>query len=80
MRSTACRTFTRLPLRLCAVAVFALLTFSLAPPGLRAQTFDATALRQPTDLGMTWLIKAGDDPAYAQTGYDDSKWTPFDPN
>jgi phosphoserine phosphatase RsbU/P len=37
-------------------------------------------MRQPTDLGMHWLIKAGDDPAYARTGFDDSQWTNFDPN
>jgi hypothetical protein len=29
---------------------------------------------------MTWLIKAGDDPAYARADYDDSNWTRFDPN
>ena len=29
---------------------------------------------------MPWLIHAGDDPAYAQAGFDDSHWMPFDPN
>jgi phosphoserine phosphatase RsbU/P len=52
----------------------------LSPWLMVAQTFDATTLRQPTDLGITWLIKAGDDPAYARTDYDDSKWTVVDPN
>jgi len=80
MQSMACRAFTRPRLRACAAAALVLLTLCLAPCALRAQTFDATALRQPTDMGMTWLLKAGDDPAYAQPGYDDSKWTVVDPN
>ncbi|MGO8756529.1 MAG: SpoIIE family protein phosphatase [Terracidiphilus sp.] len=29
---------------------------------------------------MTWLAKPGDDPAYAQPGFDDSQWTRLDPN
>jgi stage II sporulation SpoE-like protein len=40
--------------------------------------FDATNLREPTDLGAIWLIHAGDDPAYARPDFDDSQWTPFD--
>jgi hypothetical protein len=47
-------------------------------PGLRAQSFDATNLPQPTDLGGKWLIHAGDDPAYAGPDFDDSSWTRFD--
>lgn len=39
---------------------------------LGAQTFDATNLREPVQMGMTWLVHAGDDPAYAQPGFDDS--------
>ena len=46
----------------------------------QAQSFDATALRQPTDMGMNWLVKADDDPAYAQTNFDDSHWMVVDPN
>lgn len=46
----------------------------------RAQTFDATTLRQPADLGMNWLLQVGDDPAWAQAGYDDSRWMVVDPN
>ena len=57
----------------------------LTPAPLRAQTpqagtFDATTLRHPTALDMNWLIKAGDDPSYAQPNFDDSKWTVVDPN
>jgi hypothetical protein len=50
-----------------------------AAPGLNAQTFDATNLRQPTALAATWLVRDGDDPAYAQPGFDDSQWIRFDP-
>ncbi|MGA9673553.1 MAG: SpoIIE family protein phosphatase [Terracidiphilus sp.] len=45
-----------------------------------AQTFDATHLREPADLSASWLVKAGDDPAYANPNFDDSHWTPFDPH
>jgi sigma-B regulation protein RsbU (phosphoserine phosphatase) len=63
------------------LAVLAVAVFLLTFPGatLPAQTFDATMLRQPTNLAATWLVKAGDDPAYAQPGFDDSNWTRFDP-
>ena len=43
-----------------------------------AQGFDATGIRQPADLDAGWLIHAGDDPAYAQPDFDDSRWMPFD--
>jgi len=42
--------------------------------------FDATQLRQPENLVGPWLVKAGDDPAYAQPGFDDSQWQVFDAN
>jgi sigma-B regulation protein RsbU (phosphoserine phosphatase) len=45
-----------------------------------AQTFDATNLREPVELGGTWLVHAGDDPAYVRPEFDDSEWTPFDPH
>ena len=47
--------------------------------GSAAQSYDATALRQPIDLGMKWALHAGDDPAYAQPGFDDSHWMVVDP-
>ena len=59
----------------CIVAIL----LALLAPQVRTQTFDATALRQPTDLGMNWLMYAGDDPAYAQANFDDSHWTVVDP-
>lgn len=42
--------------------------------------FDATTLRQPTDLVNTWLVQPGDNPAYADPAYDDSHWMRFDPH
>ena len=72
--------------RLAGICLFASLGLLLLPPApLRAQTpqagtFDATTLRQPTDLGVVWLIKAGDDPSYARADFDDSKWTSLDTN
>jgi hypothetical protein len=62
----------------------ALVIVSLYAPDLRAQSqaqvFDATNLRQPTPLGAGWLVQPGDDPAYAQPGFDDSHWLRFDAN
>ena len=66
----------RLPSFLAAAAAFLCVAF--APSRAQAQTFDATTLRQPTDLATTWLVKAGDNPAYADPDFDDSSWTRFD--
>ena len=51
---------------------------AIAAPALNAQSFDATNLRQPTDLKAAWLVHQGDDPAYAQPNFDDSHWSKFD--
>ncbi|HVN94414.1 MAG TPA: SpoIIE family protein phosphatase [Terracidiphilus sp.] len=68
-------------LRLSTISLIVLGSFWLLEPGLLgAQTFDASELRQPKDLSMNWLVKAGDDPAYAQPNLDDSKWTVVDPS
>jgi phosphoserine phosphatase RsbU/P len=56
------------------------LCFALGSSIARAQTFDATDLREPADLGCKWLVTSGDDPGYARTDLDDSHWTPFDPH
>src|ERR1700734_1114622 len=56
---------------------------SAAGPSIAQSTtpvFDASDLRQPTQLNVKWLVQAGDDPAYAKPSYDDSQWIPFDPN
>ncbi|MGH9605648.1 MAG: SpoIIE family protein phosphatase [Terracidiphilus sp.] len=66
----------RIPLRLFALA--AILLAAQLP--LYAQTFDATHLTKPTGLDTTWLIQAGDNPSWAQPGFDDSHWTRFNPN
>jgi len=63
----------------CLLLVVVALLLAVAALPLRAQTFDATALTQPTVLGGTWLIHAGDDPAYAQPGFDDSGWIRYNP-
>jgi hypothetical protein len=47
-------------------------------PFASAQSFDATTLRQPAQIGAIGLVQAGDNPAYAQPGFDDSKWLPVD--
>jgi hypothetical protein len=47
---------------------------------MAVQTFDATHLSRPSDLDAKWLIQAGDNLDYAQPGYDDSRWTLFDPS
>src|ERR1035438_9225059 len=74
-----CRIPTRLRwiLRAAAASV-ALLALGLAVPLLRAQSYNATNLRQPTNLAATWLVHEGDDPAYARPDFDDSGWQRFD--
>lgn len=76
MRAVVFGIFHR-PRRLfCAPAILLL----LAACGLRAQTFDATSLREPADLDTPWLVHAGDDPVFARPEFDDSSWTTFDPH
>jgi phosphoserine phosphatase RsbU/P len=53
-----------------------LFVLTLAPVAI-AQGFDATDLRQPTELATGWLVQAGDDPAYADPHFDDSHWHHF---
>jgi len=79
----ASRVFFRL--RLPGVILFlfvasAFVTLVLAAPVAQAQTFDATNLRQPAGLETPWLFHAGDDPAYASPGFDDSQWKLYDPH
>jgi hypothetical protein len=52
--------------------------FALGQTQAEAPVFDATQLRQPENLVGPWLVKAGDDPEYAQPGFDDSQWQVFD--
>ncbi len=60
---------------LLSLALFVLIAYPV-----RAQTFDATHLREPASLAVKWLVQAGDDPAYASPDFDDSHWTLFDPS
>jgi stage II sporulation SpoE-like protein len=69
---------TLMPLRRAArVAAFAFCLGAACPSNGPAQGFDATHLRQPANLDTGWLVHAGDDPAYAQPNFDDSRWTPY---
>lgn len=51
---------------------------ALVCPSAFAQSFDATNLRRPIDIGTQGLVQTGDNPAYAQPDFDDSKWLPVD--
>ncbi|WP_263352611.1 PP2C family protein-serine/threonine phosphatase [Acidicapsa acidisoli] len=55
-------------------AIAGCLGLAIASPPLRAQSFDATNLRVPAELGATGVFIGGDDPAFAHPNYDDSKW------
>jgi sigma-B regulation protein RsbU (phosphoserine phosphatase) len=66
-------------LRLMLAALVVAMAAALAAPMARSQTLDATGLRAPADLGGTWLVKGGDDPAYAAADFDDSQWLRFNP-
>ena len=77
----ACSTFrSRLARRSRLFILVILLIIALKPRDGAAQSFDATNLRQPTDLDATWLVHGGDDPAWASPDFDDSKWRPFTPS
>jgi hypothetical protein len=43
-----------------------------------AQAVDATALREPLEIGAGGVVQAGDNPAWAQADFDDSHWLPAD--
>lgn len=78
----ACHLSTHRRLWPAAILVFLLAMTAgaaAAAPVSSALVFDATTLRQPTDLESTWLVKAGDDPAWAQTDFDDAGWMRVDP-
>jgi phosphoserine phosphatase RsbU/P len=64
-------------------AVFALATAAAAPawaqmtvarPALNPRSVDGTTMGEPVNLGSMWLAKQGDDPRWAEPGYDDSAW------
>jgi hypothetical protein len=60
-----------------SLAAFYIATlFALAGPSASAQAVDATTLREPLEIGTAGVVQAGDNPAYAQSDFDDSKWLP----
>src|SRR5580704_8729371 len=54
--------------------------FVLFAHPVRAQSFDASHLREPANLAVKWLVEAGDNSGYASADFDDSHWTLFDPS
>ncbi len=76
----ACHHFHRVAWRLFFVPAMLVLRLGLSGPTAVAQSFDATNLRQADPLNVTWLVQAGDDPAYARPDFDDSKWMRVDPS
>lgn len=64
------------------LALVAFLLFVAGAPALPAQSaapvFDATHIHEPVNLGGTWLVHVGDDPAFARPDFDDSGWARFD--
>jgi hypothetical protein len=66
---------------LAAVALLLLLVAAAQSAGAQDAhaTLDATSLREPADLSKNWRVYAGDDPAFASPGFDDSQWKFFDP-
>ncbi|MGA7109574.1 MAG: SpoIIE family protein phosphatase [Terracidiphilus sp.] len=64
------------PIHWLLLALTSLGSFSVA----RAQTFDATNLREPADLDSKWFVQAGDNPTYASPVFDDTHWTLYDPH
>jgi phosphoserine phosphatase RsbU/P len=57
--------------RLALVALLTVVTAALPAP---AQQVDASATGGPTSLDAPWRLHFGDDPAFAQPGFDDSNW------
>jgi hypothetical protein len=51
---------------------FLFLAFTFTSP---AQQVDASAAGSAVSLDAPWRLHFGDDPAYAQHGFDDSQWT-----
>jgi hypothetical protein len=73
-----CRISPRL-VRLFNSALFLVTCIVLASgcPLAKAQSFDATQLRQPAELVGPWLVETGDNPAFARPDFDDSQWLLF---
>ncbi len=75
------RTLTRSTGLSTLLALLLLLNFGPLSRAQNAGAFlDASNLSVPHDLDSTWLVHAGDDPAFARPDFDDSQWTAFDPH
>ena len=61
--------------------IFAVVLLCAGAVSLAAQPapVDITHLHAPRYLDSTWLVQAGDDPAWAAPAFDDSHWTPYQP-
>ncbi|HKF49574.1 MAG TPA: PP2C family protein-serine/threonine phosphatase [Terracidiphilus sp.] len=57
--------------RCCVLLAFLLFALTLPAPG---QQLDASAAGTLVSLDAPWRIHFGDDPAFAQPGFDDSRW------
>jgi phosphoserine phosphatase RsbU/P len=68
---TALRSRARMRIRCMAFATLALCCACLG----RAQYVDASVAGEPVKLTALWRFHAGDDPAWAAPGFDDSQWT-----
>ncbi|HVC46490.1 MAG TPA: SpoIIE family protein phosphatase [Terracidiphilus sp.] len=53
---------------------------SAAPAAAPAGSFDASHLQAPAPLEALWLVRAGDNPAWASPTFDDSQWARTDPS
>jgi sigma-B regulation protein RsbU (phosphoserine phosphatase) len=70
-----------LRLRRLIISVVCLVTaVVISGSAARAQSYDATRLRQPSELDTTWLVRGGDDAAWADPNLNDSQWLPFSPS
>jgi len=69
------------PIRVLRIASFLAFACACFPATAQsAQSFDATNLRNPVEIGSSGLAQVGDDPAYALPAFDDSKWVPVNEN
>ncbi len=64
---------------ICLTLILAAVSLASGSTRLLAQaspaTFDARRLDVPRDLNDDWLLQSGDNSAYAEPGFDDSRWT-----
>ncbi|WP_254059553.1 PP2C family protein-serine/threonine phosphatase [Granulicella sp. L46] len=83
IRMTLHQMFRLLPL----FAIFAATTAFVPPAEAQGPTYHppidphnvtASSLNHPLDLTASWLVRQGDDAAYASPAFDDSQWTVID--